>query len=202
MLKPLFAKGKSLEVTLAAALSAGANTISLASAEGYAPGDAIFVAESDGSGLEFCGLVTSLTETTLDLSLPLTEAKSASATAWAADSCFQWPLMPEAPAEENWRQGILWQRDMAGRVHSVRFADPEREERLRFDGMARSHCTALQNWLQQEARGGLDPFTRVDRFRRPATVQLLTPDFEIRETSPEVLNLSLDLAVLEEGAYL
>ena len=72
MLKPMFAKGKDLERVLEEAAGPGYNLLICSDSSDFSCGDHIFVAEADGSELEYMGLATSTgdppwIETTLSL---------------------------------------------------------------------------------------------------------------------------------------
>ena len=71
MVRPILAKGKSLERSVAEAVAAGAVEIPVSGGEDFSVGDPMFIAELDGTELEYLGQLVSRTSTTLTVGLPV-----------------------------------------------------------------------------------------------------------------------------------
>ncbi len=201
MMKPLFAKDKQLERNLAQSEAAGATVLHVATPSDFNLNDLVFVADADGTGVEYLGAVTAVGADSLTVSHPLAASRDTTATLWRPAAEFRWETVTAEPMRRAFREGIAVERSVGGALWSVRVAEAVREDTLRFKGVSRAHFTAFRAWLAAWTRSGLDDFTWIDESRAAARVRLLDCDFEQVEKIPGALALALQLAVQQEGGY-
>lgn len=200
MLKPIFTKGTALHRSLNSAPQAGARILYCDESRDFSIGDRVFVAEADGSELEYMGVVrVSGDPPWLETTLSMKKAKSANAAIWRAQSVFQWETVTAAPVQRVFHEGIVVDRSVGGGLWAVRVADPVREDTLRFNGVSRASFAAFRAWLAASTRNGLEEFTWVDEERQIARVRLLRCDLVQAENAPRTLAFDLKLAILAEG---
>ncbi|HBF35338.1 TPA: hypothetical protein DDW35_12325 [Candidatus Sumerlaeota bacterium] len=200
MMKPFFAKGKTLARNLTQAASAGSQLLPIDTPSDFAVGDRIFCAES-GAGLEYLGVVLQVNTASLEVSLPLKITKTVAATLWRPSYAFQWSRVLESSSHTTYQNGMVVERAVGGALWPVRTADPTHQQTLSFHALPLSSFNVFRAWLDTAVRSGLDEFTWVSENGEVARVRLLDADFKEVDTCVKSINLSLPLAVLQEGGY-
>jgi hypothetical protein len=201
MIRPVFAKGKEQEQALSQAAPASANQLYTPSASAnFSVGDLIFIAEADGSELEFLGPVIAVAPTFLTTTLWLGEGKSETAVLWRAAESFSWPVEPAFPLEKEFASGIKAARSLDGTVYSARLAEPRRTDRLSAR-IRRSDFDDLRQWIDANLNGGLDDFSYVDERGGVAKGRLISPSITQKQDDEGLVDFELDIAVIAEGVF-
>ena len=201
MNRPVFSRGKEQEQSLTQAASAPTHHLYTADASlNFAVGDRIFIAEADGSELEFLGAVTALAPTYLTTALALRASKSATALLWRSAQAFVWPVEPSLPVVKERSTGILCARALGGTLYSTRVAEPNRVDTLRFERLPLRVFEEFQEWVDAVLGGGLLDFTYVDERACVSTARLTAPQLPQRQPDEQLTELELEIAVQTEGA--
>ncbi|MCX7017109.1 MAG: hypothetical protein NTW86_31860 [Candidatus Sumerlaeota bacterium] len=202
MNRPVFARGKEQEQSLTQAASAPTHHLYTAEASlNFAVGDRIFIAEADGSELEFLGAVTATAPTYLTTALALRASKSATALLWRAARAFVWPVEPSLPVEKQHSTGIVCARALGGTLYSTRVAEPNRVDTLRFARLPLPVFEEFREWVEHVLEGALLDFTYVDERAQVSTARLAAPRIAQRQPDEQLTEIELEIAIQTEGAY-
>jgi hypothetical protein len=202
MMRPLFATGKQNEQTLSQPISEGATEIPVANASTYfAEGDHLFISESDGSELEYLGIATSVSTTSVTVARPVASAKSAGALLWKPVAVFQWEVGRSSPLVRTYHSGVEVQRSVGGVLYSTQVSDPFRTESLFFERVTRENYQQYEQWVCDVIHDGLDAFTYVDEEGVVSVVKVLGPKLVQKEHYPRLVSVLVELQYVTQGSY-
>lgn len=201
-MRPLFATGKQNEQTLTQPVSEGTTDIPVPNASTYfSEGDHLFISENDGSELEYLGIATSVSETTVTVARAVSSAKDVGALLWKPAVVFQWEVGRSSPLVRTYDSGVEVQRSVGGVLYSTQVSDPYRTESLFFERVTRENYQQYEQWVREVIHDGLDAFTYVDEECVVSLVKLLGPKLEQRERHPRLVSLAVELQYVAEGSY-
>jgi hypothetical protein len=148
-------------------LSAGDTALALPDADlDYAPGDLLFVGESDGEAAEFLGAVASADAEGLTFTLAALAPRPAGATLWTPALELRSPGRLDLPLRRFYEPGARTRRTLGGRVVAVRTARPGARIELAVEGLTPDEEQRLVDWFAVAADGALRPLTLVASTRR------------------------------------
>lgn len=199
MNRPIFATGCCAETELAATADPGDSIFTVESSANFVQGAPLFIV----SGIEalYLGSVQETAPQQLRSSLALSCTAPIGSSVWSPAAFITWPSEPELPIERSHHSGIQLRGAIGGQVHATRTAAPIRIDRLKTRRMSPGHLAHFLEWIEREIDGGLLEFTYVDDFTRVNRARLHSPDILTRRFDELQIELSLEIAILEERGF-
>jgi len=203
MTVPLFCQGKDIERPTSGAVGPGATEIPVADApDWFSAGPPAFMSSSDGSGVEYLGIVRAVGLQTVAVELATQQTRPEGSLLWTPSALFHWPAGEEVSTRRVRHGGVETVRSLGGVAYSTRLHSPYEVERVVIENLTEERFARLASWIEQTASDGLEEFTYVDARREVWRVRLDAPSLEWgRSGRPGLVSVAFDLQLLESAAY-
>jgi hypothetical protein len=198
----LFAKGKSCETVLSGNVSAGSCILPIEQASLYfQPGDLCFVSDADGSGAEFLGPVTAVSENEIQCVMAVSQSREQGAACFKPTSFYWWPQNRTYPVRRILDSGIEERRSAGGVLYLTKTREAYSSETVAFETLRKKETDEFLSFVQTALLEGVERFTFCDETGTLFTTALLSSRIMQKEPSPEKASIEMELAVIEKSRY-